>query len=59
MHPIQQRKSVNIKSYNILAELQAQNKKIILCKVPAHIRSKGDKEADKTAKQAIRLLYTN
>ena len=36
--------------YDILAELQAQNKKIILCKVPAHIGIKINEEADKAEK---------
>ena len=50
--------------YDILAELQAQDKKILLCKVPAHIGIKG---TDKAAKQGIdmpgmtktRLPYTD
>ena len=37
--------------YDILAELQNQNKQIILYKVPTHIRIKGNKEADKATKQ--------
>ena len=52
---------------DIPAELQAQDKKITLCKVPAHIEIKGNEEVDKAAKLAIdipemattRLLYTN
>ena len=40
--------------YDILAELQEQGKKVILCKVPAHIGIKGN-EANKAAKQAINL----
>ena len=39
--------------YDILVELHNQGKQIILCKVPAHIRIKGNEEADKAAKQAI------
>ena len=39
--------------YDILAELHNQRKQIPLCKVPAHIRIKGNEEADKVAKQAI------
>ena len=31
--------------YDIPAELQAQDKKITLCKVPAHIEIKGSEEA--------------
>ena len=38
--------------YDILAELQALDKKITLCKVPAHIGIKGNEEAHKAAKQA-------
>ena len=38
---------------DILVELLAQNKKIIPCKVTTCIRIKGNKEADKAAKQAI------
>ena len=53
--------------YDTLAKLQAQNKKIILCKVPAHSETKGYEKADKAAKQAIdmpemtttRLPYTD
>ena len=37
--------------YDVLAELQAQDKKITMCKVPAHIGINGNKEADKTIKQ--------
>ena len=67
-HREQQRKLANIKSdiwharrtYN-------QGKQITLCKVTAHIRIKGNKEADKAAKPAIdmpgmtttRLLHTD
>ena len=39
----------SIKSYNVQAELQNQWKHILLCKVPAHIRIKGNEEADKAA----------
>ena len=35
---------------DILAELQEQDKMITLCKVPAHMRIKGKKEADKATK---------
>ena len=53
--------------YDILAELHKQGKQIFLFKVPAHIRIKGNEEADKAAKQAIdipgmtttRLLHTD
>ena len=53
--------------YDILTKLQAQDKKIKLCKVPAHIGIKGIKEANKPAKQVldmpgittIRLHYTD
>ena len=41
--------------YDILAELQTQDKKIIQCKVPPHIGIKGDQEVDKTAKQVINM----
>ena len=51
---------------DILTELQTQDKKFILCKVPAHIGIKGNEEADKAAKEAIdmpgmttRLPYIN
>ena len=30
--------------YDILAELQAQNKKIMLCKIPAHMELKDTKK---------------
>ena len=36
-----------------LSELQTQDKKILLCKIPAHMRIKGNKEADKAAKEVI------
>ena len=36
--------------YDILAELQNQGKQITICKVPAHIGVKGNKEADRAAK---------
>ena len=39
--------------FDILAELHNQGKRIILCKVPAHIQIRGNEEADKAAKQAI------
>ena len=39
--------------YNILAELQAQDKKITLCKVSAHMGIIKNEEADKATKQAI------
>ena len=39
--------------YDIQAELHNQGKKITLCKVLAHIRIKGNEEADKAAKQVI------
>ena len=53
--------------YDILAELKAQVKNIILFKVPAHMGIKGNEETDKAAKEAIdmpgvtttRLPYTN
>ena len=56
-----------IQIYNILAELLAQDKKITLFKVPAHIGINKTEEADKAAKQAIdmsgmtkaRLSYIN
>ena len=38
--------------YNTLAELHNQGKQITICKVSAHIRIKGNKEADRAAKQA-------
>ena len=37
--------------YEILVELQIQNKQIILCKVPSHIGVEGNEEADKAAIQ--------
>ena len=39
--------------YYILAELHNQGQKIVLCKVSAHIRIKGNEETYKAAKQAI------
>ena len=39
--------------YDILAELQTKHNQIILCKVFAHIKIKGNVEANKAAKQAI------
>ena len=53
--------------YDILAELQVQDKNIILCKVPAHMGISGNEETDKAANKAIdmrrvtttRLLYTD
>ena len=39
--------------YDILTELQNQGKQLTLCKVSAHIRVKGNEEADKAAKQSI------
>ena len=39
--------------YDILTELQNQGKQLTLCKVSAHIGVRGNKEADKAAKQAI------
>ena len=36
--------------YDILTELQEQDKKITLCEVPAHMGIKGNKEADKAVK---------
>ena len=41
--------------YNILVELHNQGKQIVLCKVHARIRIKGNEEADKAAKQAIAM----
>ena len=49
--------------FDILAELNNQDKQIILCKIPTHIKTK---ENEKAAKQAIdmsritttKLLYT-
>ena len=35
--------------YDILAELQTQDKKILHSKVPSHKRIKGNEEADKTS----------
>ena len=42
-----------INQYDILAELQEQNKNIKICKVTAHIGIKGNNEVDKAAKNAI------
>ena len=44
--------------YNILAELQAQDRKIILCKVPEQMRIEGIKEVDKkyNIQSDIRML---
>ena len=39
--------------YDILAEHQAQDKKITMCKVPAHMGIKGNEETDKAAKEVI------
>ena len=41
--------------YDILAEPQVQDKKIILCKVLAHIGIKGNEESDKAVKQEINM----
>ena len=41
----------------MLTELNKQGKRIILCKVPAHIRIKGNEEADKAAKQAVNMPW--
>ena len=54
-------------TYDILAEFQAKDKKIILCKLLANIGIKGNEEADKAAKQVIdmprmtttKLTYTD
>ena len=43
--------------YGILAELQKQGKQIILCKVPPHIGTKGNKQAGMAATQAIDMPY--
>ena len=59
MHSIEYNKENHIifnLLYDILAELQAQDKKIILCKVPAHMGIKRNEEADKAAKIAIYML---
>ena len=53
--------------YDVIAELQEQNKNITLCKVPAHGRIKGNKGGDEAAKETMdtprvtttRLLYTD
>ena len=42
--------------YDTLAELKPQGKKIILCKVSAHIEIKGNEGGDIVAKQAIDML---
>ena len=42
---------------DVLAELHKQGKHIILFKIPAHIGIKGNKEADKAAKQTIDLSW--
>ena len=42
--------------YSILAELQNQDKQIILCKVSAH---KGNEEANKTAKTSNKYARNN
>ena len=41
--------------YDILAELQNQGKQITICKVPAHIGVKENKEADRAEKQGINI----
>ena len=54
--PLNTTKKITIlnRIYIILAELEAQEKKITLGKVPAHIGIKGNKEADKAVnKQSI------
>ena len=52
--------------YDILTELQNQEKQLKLCKDPAHIEIKGNEETDKAAKTGnipgittTRLSYTN
>ena len=39
--------------YDILAELQKQDKEIVMCKVLAHIQIKGSEEADKSVNKSI------
>ena len=39
--------------YDTLAELHNQGKLITLCKIPTHIRIKGNEETDKAIKKAI------
>ena len=41
--------------YIILTELQNLNKNIIICKFPAHVGIKDNKDADKTAKKTIHM----
>ena len=48
-----------IRIYNIITELHNQRKKLTLYKVPAHIRIKGNEEADKAAKQAMDMPGIN
>ena len=42
--------------YDILTELYDLEKQITLCKVPGHMRIKGNEVADKAAKQTIDML---
>ena len=59
--------SILNQKYSILAELRAKDKKITLCIVLPHMGIKVNKEADKSAKEAIyvpgmttiRLSYTD
>ena len=43
------------KIYDILAELQAQDKKIMLCKASAYMGIIWNEKTDKAAKQAIEM----
>ena len=44
--------------YDIISELQNQDKQVIICKVLAYIWTKGKEEADEAAtKQAIDMHY--
>ena len=44
---------------DILAELQAQYKKVTLCKVPAHMGIKGNEAIDTPGVISTRLPYTD
>ena len=53
-HWEQQRKLSNTNQiYDTLTALHNQGKQLTLCKVPAHIWIRGNKEANKVEKQAI------
>ena len=57
VHRIKQRKSLDIRS-DMKLYLQNQDKKILLYKFTAHIRIKGNEDANRVVKQAIDYIKT-